>query len=112
MKFIKGGKYPEAEIGKYVYAAREGQYRQVRQYVTIKISVAHDVTWDNWYTTPRGRWKNKGKKHLKICNLECVEPLWFGCLGRIAWQIALTNGMCEVHTRRIRISLVVNSKRC
>ena len=27
IKYIKGGKYPEAEVGKYVYAVREGQSR-------------------------------------------------------------------------------------
>ena len=29
MKYIKGRKYPEAEFGKYVYAVREGQSREV-----------------------------------------------------------------------------------
>ena len=30
LKYIKGGKYPEAEVGKYVYTVREGQSREVR----------------------------------------------------------------------------------
>ena len=25
MRYTKGGKYPEAEVGKYVYSVREGQ---------------------------------------------------------------------------------------
>ena len=45
LKYIKGGKYPEAEVGKYTYAFREGQYRKGRQYVMIQLSVAHDMTW-------------------------------------------------------------------
>ena len=69
LKYTKGGKHPEAEVGKYVYAVREEQSRESTQYVRIKLSVAHDVTWDDCYTTLRGRCIKKGEKHLKICNL-------------------------------------------
>ena len=51
MNYIKGGKYPEVEVGKCVYAVREVQYREGRQYVRIKLLVAHDMARDNWYTT-------------------------------------------------------------
>ena len=47
MKYIKYVKYPEAEVGKYVYSIREGQSRKGRQYVRIQLSISHDVTWDN-----------------------------------------------------------------
>ena len=58
MKYIKGGKYTEAEVGKYLYAVKEGQSREGRQYVRIKLSSGHDVTLYDWYTTLRGRWMN------------------------------------------------------
>ena len=45
MKYIKGGKYPETEIWKYLYAVTEGQYIARRQYVMIQLSVDHDVRW-------------------------------------------------------------------
>ena len=51
---MKGGKYPKAKVGKYIYAVREG-----RQYGRIQLAVAHDVTWDNWCRTIRGRENNK-----------------------------------------------------
>ena len=35
MTYIKDGKYPKAEVGKCVYAVREGQYRELRQYIRI-----------------------------------------------------------------------------
>ena len=44
LNYTKGVKYPEAEVGKYLYAVREGKYIEGRQYVSIKISVAHYVT--------------------------------------------------------------------
>ena len=75
LKYIKGGKYPEAEVGKYVYAVREGQSRDGRQFVMIQLSVAHNMTWYNWYTNLQGRWMKKVEKQLKLCNLDCVEPL-------------------------------------
>ena len=37
LKYIKGKKYPEAEVGKYVYILREGQFREGRQYATIQL---------------------------------------------------------------------------
>ena len=43
LKYIKCGKYPDAEVGKYTYAFREGQYRKGRQYVMIQLSVSHGV---------------------------------------------------------------------
>ena len=112
LKYIKGGKYPEAEVGKYLYAFREGQSRKGKKYVRIKLSVAHDKTWDDWYTTIRGHWMNKGEKHLKICDSDCVESLYFGWLGSSTWQMTFTDDICEVHKRRIRISLGMNSKQC
>ena len=30
LKYIKSGKYPESEVGQYIYAVREGQYREGR----------------------------------------------------------------------------------
>ena len=60
LKYINGGKYPKAEVGKYVYAVREVQSREVRQYARIQLSVAHEVTWEDWYTTLRGIWMKKG----------------------------------------------------
>ena len=78
LKYIKGGRYPKTEVGKYVYAIREGKSREGRQYVSIKISLDQDVTWDDWYTTLRGHWTKKGEKYLKICNSDCGNPLWFG----------------------------------
>ena len=74
-KYIKGGKYPEAEVGKYVYEVREGKSREGRKYVRIQLSVAHDVTWDDWYTTLIRSWMKKGEKQLKLFNLDCVGPL-------------------------------------
>ena len=44
LKYIKRGKYPKAEVGKYVYAVREGKSREGIQYVRIQLSVAHDAT--------------------------------------------------------------------
>ena len=78
MKYIKSGKYPNSEVGKYVYAVREGQSIEVRQYFRIQLSVAHDVTWDDWYTTLRRRCMKKGEKRLKLCNSYFVDPLGFG----------------------------------
>ena len=75
MRYIKGSKCPETEVGKYIYAIREGKFRDGRQYVRIQLSVAHGLTWGNWYTTLRYRWMNKGGKNLKLCNLKCVDPL-------------------------------------
>ena len=75
LKYIKGSKYPEAEIVKYLYSVIEGQYIEGRQYVSIQLSVAHDVTWDGWYTTPQDQCMKKGEKYLKLCNLDCVNPL-------------------------------------
>ena len=95
--YIKGGKYPKAEVRKQVYAVREGQFREGRQCVIIQLSVAYGVTWDELYTTLRGHNMNKGEKHLKLFNSYCVDPLWFGWIGRIIWQIALTNDLCELH---------------
>ena len=60
LNFIKGGKYPEAEVGKYVYAIREGQSRYVRQYLSIQLLLVKNVTWNDWYTTLLGRWMKKG----------------------------------------------------
>ena len=40
---------------------------------------------------------NKGDKQLKLCSSDCVEPIWLGCIGRITWQMALTDELCEVH---------------
>ena len=68
MNCIKSGKYPEAEVGNYVYAIIEGQSIEGRKYVRIELSVAYDVTWDYYYTTIRDRWMNKGEKHPKVCN--------------------------------------------
>ena len=110
LKYIKERKYPEAEIGKYLYAVREGESREGRQYVGIQLSVAHDFSWGDWYTTLQGRWMKKVEKHLKLCNLECVDPLWFGWLGRITWQMMPTDDLCEVNKRRSRIYLGMNSK--
>ena len=62
----KGCKYPKTEVGKYVYAVREGKSRESRQYVSIQLSVAHEMAWDDWYTTLRGLWIKKGDKHLKF----------------------------------------------
>ena len=56
LKYIKDGIYLEVEVGKYVYAGREGKPRDCRQYFRIQISVVHDVTWYDWYITLRGRW--------------------------------------------------------
>ena len=42
---------------------REVQSREGIQYVRVQLSAAHDVTRDDWYTTLRGRWENKGEKH-------------------------------------------------
>ena len=65
----------------YVYAVREGKFREGKQYVRIQLSVSHDLKWDNWYTTLQFRWMNKVENRLKLCNLECVDPLCFGWLG-------------------------------
>ena len=51
LNYIKGGNYPKEEVGKYLYAVREVKSREGRQYVRIQLLVAHDVTWDDWYTT-------------------------------------------------------------
>ena len=70
------------------------------------------MKWDYWYTILRGHWKKKGKKHLNLFNLDCVDPLWFGWLGNITCQMVLTYDICEVHKRRSGISLGMNSKWC
>ena len=36
LKYIKGGKYLNAEVGKYVYAVREGKSREVRKMLGLK----------------------------------------------------------------------------
>ena len=59
MKYINGGKYPEKQVGKYVYAVKEGKYCKGRQYVHIQLSVDHNVIKDYCYTTLQGRWMNK-----------------------------------------------------
>ena len=112
LKYTKGSKYPEEEVWKYVYSIRGVQPREVTQYVRIKLSVAHDVTWDNWYTTIRGRWMKKGDKHNKLCNLDCVDLIWFGWVGQSTWNMALTNDLCEVNKRHSEISLGMNYKQC
>ena len=60
MNYIKGGKKPVAEVGKYVYDVREGKSRESRQYVRIQLSVDYNGTWEYWYTAIRGRWTKKG----------------------------------------------------
>ena len=85
LKYIRGVKYLEAEVGKYVFVVMEGKYREGRQYVSIQLSVAHYTTCDDYYTTLKGRWIKKGDKHLKLLNSNCVDPLWFGWLGRSTW---------------------------
>ena len=45
LNYIKGGKYPEAEVGKYIYSVRYRRCREIRQYVRNQLSVAYDVTW-------------------------------------------------------------------
>ena len=112
MKYIKDGKYPEAEVGKYVCAVREVKSIEGRKYFRIQLSVAHDLTWNKWYTTLRGLWMKKGKKHLKLCNSYCVDPIWFGKLGRSTWQMVLTNDLCEDHKRHSGISLGMSYKKC
>ena len=77
LKYIKGGKYPEVEVGQYVYAVREGKSREGRKYVRIQLSVAHDVTWYDWYTELRGSWMNKVEKHLNLFHSDCVDLIWF-----------------------------------
>ena len=47
LKYIKGEKYLDAEVGKYVYSVIEGKSREGRQYVWFQLPVAHEVTWDN-----------------------------------------------------------------
>ena len=47
LKYIKGEKYPEAEVGKYIHAIRAVWYREGKKYVRIQILVAHDITWDD-----------------------------------------------------------------
>ena len=47
LKYIKGGKYPKSEVGENVYAVREGNFREGIQYVGIKFSVYHEMTWDD-----------------------------------------------------------------
>ena len=54
----------------------------------------------------------KGEKHLKLCSLDCVDPLWFGCLVQSTWKMMITNDLCEVHKRFRRISLGMNPKQC
>ena len=54
----------------------------------------------------------KGEKKIKLFHSYCVDPLYFGWLGRSTWQMALTNSLCEVHKRRSGISFGMNSKRC
>ena len=60
MEYIKGVKYPKAEVGKYVYAVREVPSREGKQYVRIQLSVAHGVIWEECYTTLRVRFMKKG----------------------------------------------------
>ena len=60
LKYIKGWKYSKEEFGKYLYAVREVKSREGRQYVNIQLSVAHGVTWYDWYTTSRELWTKKG----------------------------------------------------
>ena len=36
LKYIKGGKYPEAEVGKYLYAFREGQSIEGKNMLGLK----------------------------------------------------------------------------
>ena len=48
---MKAFKYPKVEVGKYLYTIIEGQYRKDIQYVGIELSVAHNVTWGDCYTT-------------------------------------------------------------
>ena len=108
LKYIRGGKYPKAEVGKYVYAVREGQSRERRQYISIQLSLAHDVTWDYWYTTLRGNYMNKGEKHLKLFHSDCFEPLWFGWLGRSTCKVMLIDDLYKVHKRHSGISLGKN----
>ena len=112
LKYIKGIKYREAEVGKYVYAVREGKSIEGRQYVRIQLSVAHDVIWDNWYTTHKGHYMKKVEKQPKPYKSDCVDPLWFLWLVRSTRKTVLTDDLCEVNKRRSRIPLGMNYKRC
>ena len=38
LKYIKGGEYPNAEVGKYLYDVIKGKSRKVRQYVSSTLS--------------------------------------------------------------------------
>ena len=49
MKYIKVGKHPETELGKYVYDVIKGKYREGRKYVRFQLSVYHNVTREEWY---------------------------------------------------------------
>ena len=49
------------------------------------------MTWDDWYKTLQGQWMEKRDIKLKLFNVDCVEPLWFGWLFRSTWQMALTD---------------------
>ena len=55
---------------------------------------------------------DKGEKHIKLCNTDCEDPIWFGWLGQMTCQIAITNELCELHKKHNRISLGKNSKQC
>ena len=77
LKYIKGGKYPEVEVGKYIYVVRKGQSIEGRQYVRNQLLIAHDVTWNYWYITLLGQWMKRGEKIIKLCNSECIDPICF-----------------------------------
>ena len=85
LKYIKGGTCSETEVGKYRYTVIEGKNREGRPYVRIQLSIADDVTWDDWYSTLRGSWRKKGEKQLRICSSDFVDPLWFGWIRRNTW---------------------------
>ena len=70
------------------------------------------MTWNDWYTTLRGCWMKKGDKYLRLFNLGCVNPLCIRWLGRSTWQMSITNDLCEVHKRHIKIYLGMNPKQC
>ena len=54
--------------------------RAGKQDTHISFSITPNIVWDDMRTTFQGRWMRKGKTHIKPCNLDCVNPIWFGCL--------------------------------
>ena len=109
---IKGGKYPESQVAKYVHYFQDGKMERAgKRYARIQFSITSDVVWNNMWNNLRVRWMRKGKINLKPCNSYCVDPIWLGFIPRSTYQMTMMNDIKKVHHMQSGLALVIKSKR-